>query len=1278
MTGVQPMPCPVLLGSVRGGGLPALLHRYTIEKKVTKVEKVLKKGVRVDSMNNLGQTPLFCASLLGFVSVAEKLLQYGANPNHRCNDGSTPIHAAVFSSNPWLLSSLLDAGGDLRLHDDQGRTPKDWAEAGAQMLAFLKRCESQMQRLLQTHLSSDGRPTPTSSKTLLNSPSLLKLLSPWAYELSHENKTGYKMSACDMMIHCFGYGKLCFEKPGLSLGLAASVPLICDSDLGQANDEPLNSFMCGSFIRMTNYSWKGCRVTVKELQGQILQQYEEKDGLLDLLISEQEYCCQVSHPHLLLLMAVSMTAGLGSTRLVYERVNVGSLYSLLHQRREEFPLLQLADLLSVVLQVCEVLMYLNGRSLVLRALSSHTVLIVHPGVAKVTGLGFMMPSEGSCTYTPPPVPVPLSLINWAAPEVIRCKACSGKADLYSVCALIQEIYTDAVPWGPTDPRCIKRSVEAGQALMAHPAVPEPYYQFLQTGLQHRAQHRTSSLHDLCYNLRCYIREIRSENKRSGWNYWSALQCVPDINQMRDQDEAVYHNCRTAVHNEIQEHHLERIYTEEETSTSDADDVHWDISHHDITPLHEWPITHHPPLSEPSCSNYIDTDKDQALSRSISKHTGSIVLNLKVSEVLLQQAEESLDHVEATRLSTPCFDEVDAVMENVEKGRSDGVRKALGPPSKTYIPEWTINADDEVSQYSSAQDESFESTSYPSSVQEGKSEATKRVHQLTGRHERLNVQLGLSQTQKNSTHRSLTEHFQTKPTWTSEVSDMVALMARGRLGTQLGAVGSSDSEDVEEQQLHLQDWQRHNIRLSVNSDPESETQESTDLEQLFKSFAGIQSDSEESTNYHTINQTFDVTQGVLEVTSQTENEESSRSSDYTQTPFEPSSVFYTPKHHMSKSSSSGAEHSQSLSSEEELDVTVEVCRPSTSPAEGKQAVENSLSEYQLAQEDSKESESITPVHSCLPAEIADLSSISCSPAQHQKWLGSAEAPPIPHIRGHPPCNSTPRSPKGRRTHSDVQVGTEPLPHLQSLLETSPWGSAPSHTVCTESYATASAGDSSNTNASVSSVLQSPVKRDLSKEETDSPSSGNADFTTASSGARLTTETSEEIERPINKNSDVDEEAGDEPSEHQCEQESSDDDEGVSKRKEECKGENTGQIHDQRQDLNSAGVESNANSQKSDKSLSLDETERASSTLDEELQSWLLERAPEERTPRAPWVSQSDIKGEGDVREFSGCPEDYIQTGEDTTELREIEAANHTNRAFDQTPLEEPDILKVPYI
>lgn len=172
------------------------------------------------------------------------------------------------------------------------------------------------------------------------------------------------------------------------------------------------------------------------------------------------------------------------------------------------------------------------------------------------------------------------------------------------------------------------------------------------------------------------------------------------------------------------HHVSRrIITEEEDSTTDTDDLHWDVSHRDVAHLHERPMPHDASLSEPACYNCSDTETDLSVSRSISHHISSIVLNLKVSQVLMQQAERSLDNAEAAKVNVPCFDELDAgKFEGVvgrlnnENESSDGAGKALGPPSKNYIPKWPIDEDVEETHYSSAQEDIFDSESYPRSLQ----------------------------------------------------------------------------------------------------------------------------------------------------------------------------------------------------------------------------------------------------------------------------------------------------------------------------------------------------------------------------------------------------------------------------------------------------------------------------------------------------------------------------------------------------------------------------------
>ncbi|KAJ8266542.1 hypothetical protein GJAV_G00131630 [Gymnothorax javanicus] len=1186
MAAMPVLPCPVRLGVVKDVGLAEQLHKYTLEKNLDKVEKLLKKGLNVDSVNNRGQTPLFCASLLGLTTVVELLLRYGADPNHRCEDRSTPVHAAVFSCKPWLLSGVLDAGGDLRLHDHKGHTPQDWVKAGAQkhsqrMMDFLNRCMSHMHSLSQPLQPQDNRRTPSSSRTLLRSPSLLEFLWTGVSDLHKNRKPSAKSPLFDA-IQCFGFGKLCIiclsqffvDKPRQALGLVASLPFIADRELGHADDEPMVTYTCESFIKMTNYCWMGCRVTVKELQSHdTLQQVSHVD-YVDLLISEQEYCCQLYHPHLLQLLAVSMSADLQRIRLVFERVHVASLHTLLHHRQGQYPSLQVEGVLSMLLQVSEALLYLHGRGLVMRSLSSHAVQIVHPGVAKITGLGFTVPSsESGGSSSPSSLPLPHGLYNWAAPEAIRNTGCTEKADLYSLCALIQELFTDAVPWGEVDPRWIRQAVESDQALTADRSLPLPYYQLVRAGLQPRAQDRSSSLQDLRYLLLCDLRELALGEGRT----WSGLgsdaagtvHCCAQQMQSRDYGQKAYSDLTSSPDTGLfAVREKERAHCSEQSDSMAAQEIEAQLNQSDQL-LHMQEEVEAQTTSDQSsllttfCETPLSLDRETEL-------VSEVVLNLKVSQVLVQQAESSLQAVEAALGEggkVGGFDEVDRVGVNQPDGRrrepgreqallAHAPFRAMGPPSRSYLPwqgayqgaetpQGRIEAGlpsfgEELSFYISAQEESF-LDACPRHAQAERSIVS------TGVMERREQQFSCSEGFKDScrTHLLSTTEYSpdgspqlgwsgkaTATKWTSEVSEAVARMTRGRFGA-APYPGSSDSEDADRK---LQAGGQDPLSYSGPRGPEDELHNvdtghsSSEMELLFKSFAGIQSDSDRDSDFHTVNRTMNMTCAAWEATGQNKEADTS-DSDYAQSP---EGSFYTlnpePQSH------SAGICSQTLSSEEDLEVTMEVCQPATGLAvepdqEGLcmaaavnhpvnmdlqrsshspqtyEAIHHSGSSH-AHMEVSTLTQATAGQHAALiaasglpvTAELAELSSITYSPAQHE-WMGQSSLPSPPGERP-APCNSTPRSPVAASCLKPLNICAEALPHLPSLLEELPWSNTHAQPLSSETFATAILRDSSTTEPSESSVLKSSTLGSSQKQKV-SPPTGPPEGTEANRAEREAT-------------------------------------------------------------------------------------------------------------------------------------------------------------------------------
>ncbi|NWY70592.1 TEX14 kinase, partial [Erithacus rubecula] len=479
-------------------------------------------GIFVDAVNSMGQTCLFIAALLGLGKIVDVLLEYGSDANHRCYDGSTPVHAAAFSGNQWILSKLLDEGGDLRVHDREGKTPQLWAlsaskDSSAQMLEFIQQCSLHMQAAIW-NLPSDLLRKIGSSKALICSPSRFGGLVQGNAEIPLGKLLKGQPSVAKN-IYSFGFGKLLdfpfadalfqFYLTGSGhLGYLASLPIIGEKDLVQADDEKAFSYPVGPYMTMSNALF-GSFFCVCFIFIPSHQDFPSFHLIFFLKFAfSLSLCSKLRHPHLLQLMSVCLSCDLEKTRLVYERVHFGSLYSILHERRAEFPVLQTGTILLVLLQVLDALRFLHSRGFVHRSLSSYAIQIVSSGEAKLCNLEYMVDSKDSGEHSDlTRIPVPVQLFRWCSPEIILEKPGTVKSDVYSFCAVLQETLTESPPWKDVEDSAIKQLILSGEQLEADARLPLIYYDVVKSGLEPKQRNRSMKLQDIQYILKKDLKDL---------------------------------------------------------------------------------------------------------------------------------------------------------------------------------------------------------------------------------------------------------------------------------------------------------------------------------------------------------------------------------------------------------------------------------------------------------------------------------------------------------------------------------------------------------------------------------------------------------------------------------------------------------------------------------------------------------------------------------------------------------------------------------------------------
>ena len=283
------------------------------------------------------------------------------------------MHAAAIIGDVKIMRMLLAKGGDLRYHDDEGRTARDFVN-----LIMSPEVKQNLINIM------DNAPLIPAPKVLNEYQQTSLCPSINCVPLQTEYSTPNVILNLKKLLFYFfkGFNDYYFKSVMKSNETSSTIANNYIEETELTHDPNGLTANNGAFMVYEAMKWKEkLLVTVKRLH------LTPVDGAyVDLLIHEKNILSHISYQKIIQLIGVAQSPLSERLSLVFERVQYGSLFNILHENQSKG--VKIRNLVEIISSICEAIIYLHEQKILHCYINSHSVLMVTAHTPKLANFEY--------------------------------------------------------------------------------------------------------------------------------------------------------------------------------------------------------------------------------------------------------------------------------------------------------------------------------------------------------------------------------------------------------------------------------------------------------------------------------------------------------------------------------------------------------------------------------------------------------------------------------------------------------------------------------------------------------------------------------------------------------------------------------------------------------------------------------------------------------------------------------------------------------------------------